>query len=343
MDDIAKQARRQAVAQEAAGNLEAAVAAWGKVQERAPGDPEATRRLVELVIARSRQRQGLLNATDTHRFAPQDAPRFDAQGLPAIKYQDERLLNEVLALAMSNKRTPIQQLELAVRDYPANPDLYLKLASLYMEKDRDYDAERILAKGKESTDDPRVAEYWEEVAMVRHDRKVELAAKHHASDPSKETEQALADARKMRDRFQTDVFLNRCQREPENAALRYQLGLRHKQAGKMRDAYECFVQALPDPRQHALAAFEMAECLVQGGKLVEALQYYREAANSATWSQAECKKQALFSSATLAAKMRLFPLALRYLKALADVDPLYPEAQDLRDEIERQTTGSIML
>ena len=36
--------------------------------------------------------------------------------------------------AAQAKRTPIQHLEVAIRDWPSNPDLYLKLASLYLEK-----------------------------------------------------------------------------------------------------------------------------------------------------------------------------------------------------------------
>ena len=91
------------------------------------------------------------------------------------------MLREILRQADQHKRTPIQQLEAAVRDHTSNPDLYLKLAALYMEKDRDYDAEKLLSKGKELCDDSRVAAYWEDVTMIRLDRKLAAATRQAAT------------------------------------------------------------------------------------------------------------------------------------------------------------------
>jgi tetratricopeptide (TPR) repeat protein len=133
----------------------------------------------------------------------------------------------------------------------------------------------------------------------------------------------MNEARKARDRFQTEVFVNRCKREPDNAELRYELGLRHKQAGKMREAFECFVVALNDEAYKAPAAFEMAECLRQGEKLVESLQHYRLAAESAQLDQLECKRRALQRAAKLAESIRLQRLARRYYERLQRLDPDY--------------------
>ena len=312
------------------GKFDDALACWARVQDAAPDDAEAATMLAQLTIEQSRQRHGL-EASDSRTLAALVQPQaVDTEpGLKPIVYQDERMVREVLRQADANKRTPVQQLEVALRDQTSNPDLYLKLASLYMEKGREYDAEKLLGKAKELCDDPRVAEYWEDVTMVRLDRKLAAAEKHVEVDDSQPSQTAVADARKARDRFQTEVFLNRCKREPENPALRFELGLRQKRAGKTREAYECFVAALSDEPHKALAACEMAECLAQSGKVVDALQYYRIAAETAQPDQLECKKRALYQASALAAGMRLRRLARRYLERLQRIDPEHAEGAEL--------------
>lgn len=312
------------------GKFDDALACWARVQDASPEDAEAGAMLAQLTIEQSRQRHGL-ESSDGRTLAAlvRPNPTVAEPGLKPIVYQDERMVREILRQADANKRTPVQQLEVALRDHTSNPDLYLKLASLYMEKGREYDAEKLLAKAKELCDDPRVAEYWEDVTMVRLDRKLGAAVNHLDVDDSQPSQAAVGDARKARDRFQTEVFLNRCKREPENPALRFELGLRHKQSGKTREAYECFVAALADEPHKALAACEMAACLEQSGKIVDALQYYRIAAEAAQPDQMECKKRALYQASALAAGMRLRRLARRYLERLQRIDPDHAAGAEL--------------
>jgi tetratricopeptide (TPR) repeat protein len=306
------------------GDFDAAIACWGRVQDSAPADPEATPMLVQLAIEQSRQRHGY-DSLDPRQFAAvaQGDKQAATSVLKPVVYQDERMLREILRQADDHKRTPVQQLEAALRDHTSNPDLYLKLAALYMEKDRDYDAEKLLAKGKELCDDPRVAACWEDVQMIRLDRKLATAMKLAESDDSDPARAAVTEARKARDRFQTEVFVNRCKRDPDNAELRYELGLRHRQAGKMREAYECFAVALNNDSYKALAALEMAHCLLQDDKVVEALRFYRLAAESAQPDQLDCKKRALQEAAKLAEGIRLQRLARRYYERLQRLDPDY--------------------
>lgn len=293
-----------------------------RVQDISPDDAAATDKIAQLAIEQSRLEHGLESAG----FLPpgkRSTPKKEKTGLKPIVYQDERMLREILRQADQHKRTPLQQLEAAVRDHTANPDLYLKLASVYMVKDRDYDAEKLLAKAKEQLNDPRVSALWEDVTMIRLDRKLALAIKNAESDDSEAAQAVVTEARKARDRFQTEVFVSRSKREPDNAELRYELGLRHKQAGKLREAYECFAAALKDDAFKALAALEMAECLRQSDQLVEALQHYRLAAESARPDQLECKKQALLEAGQLASDIRLQRLSRRYLDHLRQLDPEY--------------------
>jgi tetratricopeptide (TPR) repeat protein len=322
--------RQRAKAQMRLGQVSAAMEAWGRVQDAAPDDAEATAMLASLAIAHSRQRNGMELAQQRGLNVTVRKPPVSESGLKPIVYHDDRMVRDILRQADEHRRTPIQQLEVALRDHTSNPDLYLKLATLYMEKGRDYDAEKLLVRAKEMCDDVRIAECWEDVTMIRLDRKVSATQRTLEGDDNAANQAALAEARKGRDRFQTEVFLNRCKREPNNAELRLELGRRHKQAGKMRDAYECFTVALNDLAYKAPAACEMADCLERAGRIVEALQYYRIAAESAQPDQVESKKQALYRAGVISANMRLKRLARRYLDRLYRIDPGYADSSELR-------------
>ena len=232
--------------------------------------------------------------------------------------------------------TPVQQLEAAIRDYPSNPDYYVELIPKYLEMGRDYDAERLLAKGKSSTDDHRVRQLWEDVVMLRMSRKIVLARQLAAKDNDEEAKGHLAELCRERDRFETEVFVSRSLREPQNAAIRYQLGLRLRQAGKIPEALQCFTEALHDPAQKALAALEMGRSHEELREFPEALQRYRLAAESAMLpEQLEDRKQALYLAGGLARRIKMQQLARRYLTELVQLDPSYKEAAAWLKELPR--------
>jgi tetratricopeptide (TPR) repeat protein len=227
--------------------------------------------------------------------------------------------------------TPIQQLEAAIRERPSIPELYLRLAQVYLDKERDYDAERLLAKGREATDrDARVQQMWEDVTMLRHQRRVEIAQREvqAADPPSLDNARAtLVQATKERDRIEMEIFLARCKREPDSARSHYELGLRLKRAEKLRDAGQHFEKALADNRQRSSAALELGHCLEKLGEFPQALRNYRLAAEAATSpDQTEEKKESLYRAGKLALRIKLARLAQRYLAQLLRIDPSHRDA-----------------
>jgi tetratricopeptide (TPR) repeat protein len=229
------------------------------------------------------------------------------------------------------KLTPIQELEAQLREHPANPELYLAIVPLYLEKGRDYEAERLLVKGAAATEDPRVQFLREDLTMARLERSALVAAQHAEANGTPEAKAVLQQATAERDRFELEIFAARCQREPLRAALRYQWGLRLKRAGKLEEAARRFEEALSDPAQQPAAAFELGECQRQWNDVPEALRFYRLAAESAGGPEAapeqlETKKQALWQAVGLATRVKLGRLAQRYLSELAQIDPRYAPA-----------------
>jgi tetratricopeptide (TPR) repeat protein len=342
-----------------------AINSWQRVSELVPGDEEAARMATSLAIERSRQRgekerpplQAELDDDDLHQpksFRPaSSSPTKPAASKATSTSGRDHETGEIDLGAVTDRSipievskpanepeefqlTPVQKLESAIRDFPSNAEYYVELIPMLLKMGRDYDAEKLLAKAKGVTDDHRVRQLWEDVVMLRMSRKISLARQMAAKDNNDEAKRHLAELCRERDRFETEVFVSRSLREPKNAAIRYQLGLRLRQAGKIREGLQCFSEALHDPQQKPLAALEMGRSYEELKEYPEALQRYRLAAESATLSeQLEARKQALYLAASLARRIKMRQLAKRYLTELVELDPGYKEAAAWLKEMPR--------
>ena len=326
--------RRTARSLSRSDRLDEALACWQRVLEGRPEDIEAARAVSRLSIELSRRRAGLAPQVLEEPWASPPGDSDDAADSPADLEQAASQPAFSIRGPGGIQLSPIQQLELAVRDQPVNAEFYLKLAPLYLEKERDYDAERLLEKGKEATGDARVRQLWEDVSMRRMARKIEFARREAEREDTPAARTELAQLRAERDRWEIEVFTGRCQRDPANLALRYELGLRLQRAGKQRTACKEFEEALASPEQRGAAALELGECLAQFFEYPQALKYYRLAAESAlAKEQVEIRKEALYRAAELASRVKLRRPARRYLTELLAIDPNYRDAPQLLEQM----------
>lgn len=321
-------------------NFEAALDCWRRVEELCPEDSEAAGIVSRLTIQKSRQ----LADTGKEKIEAAAAPEKRAERhLPTTKLPTDSWFGprrEVSAPYSPPPPTEIaltetQRLEKAIRDCPADPDNYLQLVPLYLAKGRDFDAERLLAKGREATEeDLAIRRLWEDVLMLRLEKKVTRARQQVEAENSEKARAELEELVSSRDRLESEIFHSRCQREPTNPALRFELGLRLKRAGDLREAFKRFEEALPSPAQKCAAAFEMGDCLQQFGDLPEALRYYRISAESGQGEQdLDCQKRALHKAARLAVHIKLPRVAQRYLADLLRLDPNCQAAKKLQAAI----------
>lgn len=324
--------------------LDEALARWRRVEELDEADAQAVQAIAELIRERSRQRAGLMTAEREQWQLAGGANGANGNHRPtptSAKSSLDRLLaaSASSAAGASNiKRTPIQELEVAIREFPSNADYYLQIVPLYLQAGREYDAEKLLAKGRQATsNDPRVCQLWEDVTMLRMDKKLALAKKLAQENDTPETQKELAQIIAERDQVETDIFVSRCQREPQNAAVRVQLGMRLRRAGKVREACQRLEEALRDKAERPNAALELGECHRQQGNYKEALRFFRMAANSALQPEhLAARKQALYHAGGLAAKLRMRRLAERYLSELQRLDSNYKDAPAILAEARRQ-------
>lgn len=212
--------------------------------------------------------------------------------------------------------TPIQELEAAIREHPAKAELYLQIAPLYVEKGRDYDAERLLAKGAAASGDPRVAELWEDLTLARLARNVALAEERVSTAGSPEARAELAKEQDERQRAEMAIFAKRCARNGEDARSRYELGRRYQAAGDLEAASGELKLALADKEFRSPAALALGDCQRQLKQIPAAMKHYRLAAAAAGETQIALKQQCLARAAELARQLKLPNLAERYVQEM---------------------------
>jgi len=301
-------------------------AAWQELEARDTNDGEPGKMIAALVIAESREQAGLEVAGESTRRLKPRPRRPTATAVSAT--------HVAVHLPASTSLNPLQQLEAAVRERPSIPDLYLQLAQAYLEKDRDYDAERLLFKGREATDhDPRVQEMWEDVSMLRHARRVVFAEQDVKAADNPQTRQALEQTLKDRDKAELDIFRGRVKRQGADGAAHYGLGVRLQRADRVRDACPHLEKALEDSGVRCEAALALGDCLKQLEDIPGAMRNYRLAANSALWTdQRSCQIEALHHAAKLADEMQMPALRQRYAAELLRAEPGHREAQQLMNK-----------
>jgi Tfp pilus assembly protein PilF len=233
--------------------------------------------------------------------------------------------------------TRVQQLETAIKEDAANADTFLELARLYLDKGREYEAERLLARAREATGrDPRVLSLGEDVTMSRLEKKVSAALRDAEQDDSPTARTAAEQLVKERDKIEIDIFHQRIAREPDNLTLRYELGWRLKRAGRLADARPHLEVALQSESSRSQAAMELASYFLQSGQPAEALRHYRMAAAAAAHGgDVAVQAKALFQAGELAARQQLGRLARRYIGELLRVEPSHRAGTTLLESLER--------
>ncbi|MGE0755488.1 MAG: hypothetical protein AB7O38_00640 [Pirellulaceae bacterium] len=307
------------------GQFDQAIACWTRVDEIKRGDLEAQRMISELQIAKTRG--GVVAKGEGGRRA----------GKPAA-VEDGETGAQTPATAAARREiqlTPRQRLEQDLANSPADVDNYLALAQLHIDEDRLGDAAHVLAKALAASGNQlRVQEKVEDVEILRKRQQLAIAdrrAEVEGQDAPREL------ARQLRDdlnRMELEVYDRRSQRYPQDRELQYQLGLRLKRAGNLREAIRCFEQAGTLAERRTAAALEWGECLQRLKQYDKALQQYWSAAEDAAPGQREVRKVALYRIGLLAEGLRNLVDAERALALLRELDPHYKDAATRLDKIQ---------
>ena len=118
--------------------------------------------------------------------------------------------------------------------------------------------------------------------------------------------------------IELEVFAARSERDPGNARLKYELGLRLKRAGKVKDAISAFQAAKGDSRRLETVLVELGECFQHIEQFKLALSHYEQAIEAADETDSEIYRKALYRAGVLATGMRELDRAERHLSTLGD-------------------------
>jgi len=331
--DLQRQAAR-VFAQQA--QFAEALACWRKVASLTGNDREAGGMIAALTIAKCRRTKGLDRPAETNAAAAKKP--LAAGTLPPVQrfiITHPEALSPTATQPSGIPLTPIQQLEAAVRQQPAIPDLYLRLAQLYLDKGRDYDAERLLRKACATDNEPRLRQMWEEVTLRRYAERVASAEEEAKADASPQSQAALTAAIQERGRTELEICRGRVSREPANAANQYELGRCLARIDKLPEACQHLEKALSDTAVRPWAALELARCQERLGDVPSALKHYRQAADGAGEPHCEAQVAALLAAGKLALRIKLARLARRYLNGLLALDAGNREAKALLDQLSK--------
>jgi len=313
-----------------------AIAYWQRVEDVDPRDTEASRMIINLTLEKTRQREGskdkgqeagldkgATEPTETGVLTTQQAE--DDQATPVPDKSEPRKL--VL--------TQRQELEQAIINCPENENNYLPLAELYLSEGRSFDAQRTLKKALSVCDSPAILNRLEDVNMLRAKEQVEIAEQRAAEEQTTEAREDLDKLRNEQATLEFEIFRSRCKRNPDDSGLKFQLGVRLKRLGQLRESLDHLRAGLEVPECRAVASLELGEVLQRYQQFPKALQCYRQAAQLAASDPTleECRRRALYRAGTLATTMRLTDSARQYLGELVRMDANYMDAKPRLDKL----------
>src|SRR3954468_19069405 len=130
------------------GKWDEAIAAWQQLEEVDPYDAEAAQEAARLIVARARRRVGL-DGNDPAHGEDHPPSTGDTSIIPAPRITvAQKIVAGIPEPTLSSSvrdfsRSPLQQFETACRECPSHAEAVIYLAKLYLEANREYDAERL--------------------------------------------------------------------------------------------------------------------------------------------------------------------------------------------------------
>ncbi len=213
---------------------------------------------------------------------------------------------------------------------------YEELAGLYVNTDRFADAEEVLKQKLAVTNnDPTVLEEIEDVQLKALRTKMIEAgnkAKQTGSDADKKEYERL---RMTVIEKELDVYLNRCERYPNNLVFRYELAQRYQWKGDISEAIKQYQIAKADPRKRGMCLINLGQCFRAIKQYHLAMNHFEEAVLEIPDRDHENKKEAHRQAGKLAMGLKDLAKAEKYLTTLASMDYTYKDASELLERLHR--------
>ncbi len=312
-------ANRQAgLALQRMGQFDQAIACWQQVKLTLPEDEQARQEIARLSVEQ---------ALDQGDYAP-TLLVGNQKGNQEGKLVEDRPL-EV-------------RLQAALAEDPTKAESYVQLACLFVREQRFDEAEQLLGQGLSACgmSDLQILTQLEDVQIRRASHQLAVAEQRCVQDPSEETKQLAHRFRVQANQIELETYAAQSERDPSNLRLKFELGLRLKLAGKVKEAISSLQAARTDSKRGGSVLLELGECFQQIEQYKQALLYYEQAIEALAGpdlgeKQADIYRKSLYRAGVLATGMQEMDRAERHLSTLAALDFSYRDVAERLDKIAR--------
>jgi len=332
MDIDAKDAtvnRQAALALQRMGQFDQAIACWHRVEQAKPHDEEALQAISRLSVEKTIHEGG---------YDP-EILKDDSSSTSGEKVSVARYSRDSADPLPEDDLSPEERLRAALAADPSVIENYLQLSDILVHDARLDEAEKLLERGLSASGggDLNIRERLEDIQLRRAHHQLAVAEQRHAQEPTEETQQQVLHFRKLANQRELEIYSVRADRDPGNTRLKFELGLRLKRAGKIKEAITTLQAARSDPKRKSLAQLELGECFQKIEQYKLALASYEQAEESAleTTGEAdsEIRRLALYRAGVLATGLRELDRAERHLTELAGLDFGYRDVSDRLDKL----------
>jgi len=314
--------RQAGLALERMGHFDQAIACWQRVKLALPADDQARQAVARLSVEQTIDKGG---------YDPASLGS-SPDGLPPAEVSLARLAKTT---GENDDLPPEARLRAALAAEPTESEHYIQLTDLLMREKRFDEAEQLLGEAASAcgSGDMQIRERQEDIGLRRVAHQAAIAEQRHALDPTPESEQLAHRFRVQLNQVELETYAARAERDPGNLRLKYELALRLKRAGKIKEAISNFQTARADSKRNVAVLVELGECFQHIEQYKLALTHYEQAVDACGDSDSEIYRKALYRAAVLATGMREFDRAERHLTTLAALDYGYRDVADRLDKI----------
>lgn len=294
-----------------------AIACWHRVKEARPNDEEIDREIATLALRKAR-------AKETYEDPEKSAKQAAAGGGGFGEQQNVRL-------------SPEEKLKRQISKEPQQVANYLELAQIYVNSDRYREAEAVLTKALEvSNNNADVRERLQDAQQSNLQHRVAVAKEKAQTSRSEEDIQEFRRLQKKLRMLELEVYKFRSERYPANLLYKYELGMRYKAVGQPGEAIKQFQLAKNDPRRRGRCLLALGQCFEQVKQARLAMSHYEQAVEEIPDRDLEERKLALYLAGRLALTgLKDKDIARQHLNTLAQLDFGYKDVSTLLDKIDQ--------
>jgi tetratricopeptide (TPR) repeat protein len=332
--------KHAALALQRMGQFDQAIACWHRVEQAKPHDEEAQQAISRLSVEKAIHEGGYDPTLLRGEKPGGSSAGGSVAGACARGASVARMSRDAAPTAESPVEPalpPEERLRAAIAATPSEVGNYMRLADLLMHEARLDDARRTLDQALQVAGggDLAVRERIEDVELRKAAVQAAAAQAHFDHEKTPEAKHTLERARAQANQVELEIYAARADRDPHNVRLQFELAMRLKRAGKMREAITAFQAARGDAKRKALVLLELGECFQKIEQYKLALSHYEQALESCESGELETRKLALYRAGVLATGLRELDRAERHLSELAGLDFGYRDVADRLDKLTR--------